>query len=216
MPYGSIFIFLFWIEKRMKVETQTLLLSYIACSNGFSFFLYKRLQLGKTSNSWKKKAYFCKKTYFFIKNLPYGSIFIFLFWIEVRIKVETQAFFLAIWHVLILFHFFYISAWSWEKLQILICFFFTRIWSFSQLQALIQKKWNKIRACHIAKKNAWVSTFIRTSIQNKKNKNWTVWQLFYEKICFFAKICFFFQEFEVFPNFKRLYRKNEKPLEHAI
>ena len=31
----------------MKVETQALLLSYIACSNVFSFFLYKRLKLKK-------------------------------------------------------------------------------------------------------------------------------------------------------------------------
>ena len=38
----------------------------------------------------------------------------------------------------------------------------------------------------------------------------------FKKKYFFAKICFFFQEFEVFPSFKRLYRKNEKTLEHAI
>ena len=64
LPYGSIFIFLFLIEKRMKVETQTLLLSYIACSNVFSFFLYKRLKLGKLQIL-EKKTYFCKKNIFF-------------------------------------------------------------------------------------------------------------------------------------------------------
>jgi len=93
--YVSIFIFLPWIEVRMKVETRGLLLSYIAYPNYFLFFLYKRLKLWKTSFSWKNIAFFIIFLFFFTKTCTYVSIFIFLPWIDMRMKVETRGLLLS-------------------------------------------------------------------------------------------------------------------------